>query len=375
MTSPIGDSGRLAALLDAVLVIGSDLSMPVVLTRIVRSAIELVDARYGALGVLDEKGMGLSQFVHEGLDEDQARAIGHLPEGHGILGLLILEPRPLRLPDLTAHPDSYGFPPNHPPMRSFLGVPISIRGRVFGNLYLTDKIDDHQFSEDDEAIAVSLAAAAAVAIDNARLHAREQDAVRNEDRERIAADLHDKVIQRIFATGLALDSLSRQVPAELSPRVEQVVGDLDDTIREIRSTIFALTSRTGAGQTVRERILSLVRESVPSFGFEPRAILEGAIDASVDEETADHLLAALREMLANVARHAAASRVEVSVVATGATLQVEVVDDGTGPGDGGQRGRGLDNLEDRAARLNGTFELVADPTGGSRARWQVSLKG
>src|SRR5690606_24867276 len=130
------ETKRLRQLLDAVVSIGSDLDLPAMLNRIVTAATELVDARYGALGVLDETGTRLSQFLTVGVDEEGRRAIGDLPAGHGILGLLILDAEPLRLDDLRKHPDSYGFPANHPPMTSFLGVPIVSRDQVFGNLYL-----------------------------------------------------------------------------------------------------------------------------------------------------------------------------------------------------------------------------------------------
>ncbi|HWC09666.1 MAG TPA: GAF domain-containing protein, partial [Acidimicrobiales bacterium] len=161
----------LRQLLDAVLTVGSDLDLETVLRRIVESAVSLVDARYGALGVLDESGTRLAQFLTVGLDDETYRAIGDLPEGHGILGLLIVEPKPIRLPDLREHPDSYGFPPNHPPMKSFLGVPVRVRDQVFGNLYLTDKTSAEGFTDIDEELGVALAAAAGVAIENARLHA------------------------------------------------------------------------------------------------------------------------------------------------------------------------------------------------------------
>src|SRR5206468_8953343 len=136
------------------------------------SARELVDARYCALGVLDPTKTYLSEFITVGLTDDQRAAIGELPKGHGILGLLILEPTSIRLPDLTEHPDSYGFPPHHPPMRSFLGVPILVRNEVFGHLYLTDKTSAEVFSDVDEELTVALSGAAGVAIENARLHAR-----------------------------------------------------------------------------------------------------------------------------------------------------------------------------------------------------------
>src|SRR5262249_10589029 len=149
---------------------------------------------YGALGVLDESGTGLSDFITSGIDAATRARIGDPPRGHGILGLLIVEPHPLRLPDLREHPQSYGFPPGHPPMRSFLGVPIMVRGEVFGNLYLTDKRSQEVFTDVDEELVVALATAAGVAVENARLHARVRDLVLLEDRERIAMDLHDTVI-------------------------------------------------------------------------------------------------------------------------------------------------------------------------------------
>src|SRR3954462_7359047 len=166
------------------------------LDRIIRAAVDLVDARYGALGVLDETGTRLAQFITVGIDDEARARIGNVPEGHGILGLLIVEPTPIRLPDLREHPDSFGFPPNHPPMRSFLGVPIRVRDTVFGNLYLTDKRTAEVFSDVDEELVVGLAAAAGVAIENARLHSRLGELALVDDRERIARDLHDTVIQR-----------------------------------------------------------------------------------------------------------------------------------------------------------------------------------
>ncbi|MBM9510179.1 GAF domain-containing sensor histidine kinase [Actinacidiphila acididurans] len=164
-----GTRDQVQTLLDAVLAIGSDLDLQTVLRRIVASAVELVDARYGALGVIGEEGT-IRQFVTVGMDEEDVARIGHYPKGEGILGLLIHEPAPLRLADLSAHPASVGFPPGHPPMRGFLGAPVRVRERIFGNLYLTDKRDGSQFDADDEAVLLTLAAAAGVAIDNARLY-------------------------------------------------------------------------------------------------------------------------------------------------------------------------------------------------------------
>ena len=374
---PIGDPERLGRLVDAVLSIGSDLSLPAVLRRIVEAAVVLIDARYGALGVLDEAGHGLAEFVYSGIDPDQAAVIGHLPDGHGILGLLILEPCPLRLADLTGHPDSFGFPSGHPSMRSFLGVPIRIRGEVFGNLYLTEKQGAAEFSAEDETLAISLAGAAAVAIDNARLHARVRDLALVEDRERIAADLHDTVIQRLFATGLALEGSLRLASPELAARIEQAVADLDETIRQIRSAIFALQApRRAKGRGVRAEILALATEAAASLGFEPYVKLGDSLDTTVTDTVAAHLLASLREALSNVVRHADASRVEVEASATAdGELVATVTDDGTGlvhtdrPG-----GRGLANMARRAEALGGKVSFGPGRDGrGTVVMWRVPL--
>jgi signal transduction histidine kinase len=160
--------GRVQHLLDAFLSVSTGLDLDTTLRRIVDAAIALVDARYGALGVLREGG-GLAAFVHVGIDEETRARMGHLPEGKGVLGQLITEPYPLRIADLGQHPSSVGFPPNHPPMRSFLGVPVLVRGEVFGNLYLTEKAHG-EFTAEDEAVLTALAGAAGIAIDNARLY-------------------------------------------------------------------------------------------------------------------------------------------------------------------------------------------------------------
>ncbi|MCE7004675.1 GAF domain-containing protein [Kibdelosporangium philippinense] len=165
---------RIHRLLDAVVSVASDLSLPDVLRRIVQSSIDLVGARYAAMGVLAPEGTSLQEFIYIGIDDQQRELIGDLPHGKGILGLLINHPEPIRMPDLHEHPQSYGFPPNHPPMRSFLGVPVRVRGAVFGNLYLTEKKGSHEFTEQDETVVIALAAAAGIAIENARLFAQSQ---------------------------------------------------------------------------------------------------------------------------------------------------------------------------------------------------------
>lgn len=169
---------RLGALLDAVVAVSADLELAEVLSRIVRSACALVGARYGALGVLGPDREHLMEFITQGVTPEERARIGEPPRGHGVLGLLIREPRPRRLRDIQKHPDSYGFPPNHPPMHSFLGVPIRIRDEVFGNLYMAEKLGGDEFTQEDEGFLVALAAAAGVAIDNARLYSHSQQQMR-----------------------------------------------------------------------------------------------------------------------------------------------------------------------------------------------------
>jgi two-component system, NarL family, sensor histidine kinase DevS len=164
------DQDRMRAVLDAAIAVTSELSIEAVLQRIVEAAAELTGARYAALGVIDQSGTGLENFVTTGLDEETVRRIGDLPRGRGILGVLIRDAQPLRLADLGADPRSVGFPPNHPPMKSFLGVPILLRGVAYGNLYLTEKAGGDDFTEDDQELVQLLAAQAAVAIENARLY-------------------------------------------------------------------------------------------------------------------------------------------------------------------------------------------------------------
>lgn len=196
-------------LLDAMLVITSGLDLEVTLRSIVESAVKLVDARYGALGVRGD-GHGLSAFINYGMDEDTRIAIGPLPTGRGVLGLLIDQPKVLRLDDLTAHSESVGFPPNHPPMKTFLGVPIRVRDEIFGNLYLTEKKDGSRFTEDDEVVTKALASAAGIAIENSRLYEDSRvrqawmEATRDIGTELLSGTDIDEVMQMVSRKALHL---------------------------------------------------------------------------------------------------------------------------------------------------------------------------
>ncbi|WP_406209299.1 GAF domain-containing protein [Kitasatospora sp. NBC_01560] len=537
-----GTRDRVHSLLEAVLAVGRDLDLAQALRHIVEAAVTLVDAEYGALGVIGEDQQ-LSQFVPVGVTEEQVRRIGPLPSGHGVLGELIRNPVPLRLSRIAEHPVSYGFPAHHPPMNSFLGVPIRIRDKVFGNLYLTEKRGGGEFDAEDESVLATLAVAAGVAIDNARLYARArlrerwltanteitgrllagasertvlgllvtraaeitgadlavvalplpgsddlevriavgleetrhlglvlpldgsfagaaartgglvvtgnvrqdpritagpprweglgpavavpigtaghglrgvlmlaraagaalfgedesgpllgfagQAAVAMElaerrrdsekvallqERDRIARDLHDLAIQRLFATGMTLQGATRFIDhPEATDRVLRAIDDLDDTAKTIRATIFGLRAReTGpAAVGLRARVVEVVDRAARTLGFTPGLRMTGLLDVTVPAEIADAVVAVLEEALSNAARHAAASRVEVSLTA-GAELALNVTDNGGGLPEGGRRS-GLANLAERATGLGGTFAARALPEGGTELLWRVPL--
>jgi signal transduction histidine kinase len=508
-------------LLDAVMALSADLDLHGVLERIVESATALTGARYGALGVLgpDEN---LGEFLTTGIPGRVHDLIGDLPHGRGILGLLITEPRPLRLTDLTQHPASYGFPAHHPPMTSFLGVPVHIRGTVFGNLYLTEKEGGGDFTDTDERLVVALASAAGLVIENARAYGLSErrrqwleaaagltdalqppvewdlalqqisttarrvgqawatavlspgadgevralaceprdveralalvdDAARlvgadrlvdavdvplgtmtasvvplrvrlatggtlvsvfdteaerlrdvhdrellisfadhaalaldralavgdrellavMSDRERIARDLHDTVIQRLFAVGMQLQAVSLTGSAELGERLRASVKDIDDTIRDIRATIFEL--QTQVGQTLRGDLQALAREYVAPLGFSPTMRTSGPLDTVVPDVLREQLLPVVREALSNVARHAHATRAEVEVVIDGDLLLVTVIDDGVGLGHD-VRQSGLRNARERARLLGGDLELSPAEPHGLVLRWHAPLE-
>ncbi|MGW1997684.1 GAF domain-containing protein [Embleya sp. NPDC001921] len=533
---------RVNGLLEAVLSVGSDLDLETVLRRIVESAVTLVDAEYGALGVIGDEER-LARFLPVGMDPATILKIGPFPTGRGILGLIIRDPHPLRLHDLSEHPDSFGFPPGHPPMNTFVGVPIRIRDTVFGNLYLTEKSGGADFDEDDEAVLRTLAAAAGVAIDNARLYddvrrrerwlAASSDLTRSllsgdapadvlrsftatirdmadadlvtlavpvpgtddlaveaasgpladrvrglvlsgestlmgkvfssgetivspdighdpgavvataagtdlgsafllplgtherirgvlqvanrverpqlsdavvrmvagfadhaalaleiaeqrrdaelltvlQDRDRIARDLHDLAIQRLFATGMTLQSATRFIDhPEALERVESAVDALDDTIKVIRSTIFSLKARgRDAGTGLRSRCLREVDAVAEMLGCAPTLRVDGLLDTLVAEPIAAQVIAVLREALANAARHAHASRVEVHVEADDKHVRVRVRDDGVGPPASPTRDSGLGNMRERAESLGGTCSFGPAPQGGALLDWRVPL--
>jgi len=371
----IEDPATLRRLLEANLLLEADLDLPILLLHFIEEARSMTGARFGAIGVLNNERTALDAFITVGLDPEQEQKIGARPTGQGVLGLLITDAHPLRLANLSSHPDSFGFPTNHPQMTSFLGVPIRVRDEVYGNIYLTDKVGWSEFTIDDEALVVALALGAGIAIENARLHQRVQQLAVYDDRDRLARDLHDNVIQRLFAAGLALQSMAGiAASAGIADRFQRVVHDLDESIRQIRSTIYELGAME-IDPGLRSSILSLVRDLTPVVGFDVKVTFEGAVDTMASDKLAEHLLAVIREAVTNVGRHAQATKASVSLTVKDGLCRLQVTDDGRGldSAETGEGGLGLVNLRRRAEKLHGQFATETPESGGMSLIWQVPV--
>jgi signal transduction histidine kinase len=370
-----GSSRRQEALIQAGLVLASELSLPAVLQKIVELACVVADATYGALGVLGQDGR-LSDFITHGVTEAERRAIGNLPVGEGILGVLITEAYPLRLQRIQDDDRSVGFPANHPPMTSFLGVPVSVRGIVYGNLYLTEKRDAPEFTLEDERAVVTLAAQAGVAIENARLFAEAQERLAMEARHRLARELHDSVSQALFsmtletgAAQLALQQEGTDVVDDVSRRLARLRELTENALAEMRALIFEL------------RPEALREEGLPAAIRKHAQAVAARADLVIDVETPEHwpplpldleeqLYRTAQEALTNVVKHADASRAQIRLlpaVATSGGLLLEISDDGTGfdaslsrPGH-----LGLKTMQQRVERLGGSLMVRSTPGGGT----------
>jgi len=356
---------RTAGLVEAGLALASELDIDALLQRIADLAREVVGARYAAVGVVGEDGL-LLRFVYSGIDRQTADLIGDLPHGRGLLGVLLEGGRPIRQREISEHPDSYGFPPNHPPMHSFLGVPIIVRDRVFGRLYLTEKQGASEFTKDDERIAMTLAAQAGVAIQNANLleevKARGDELAVLEERDRISKELHDGVIQSIYSVGLSLQgamSLLDRDPEGTKKRVDEAIGTLDNVVRDVRSYIFALQPKSVEERGLKHALQELVND------LEVNALVEATVQLSDDaldmipNAGRGDFIQIAREILSNIARHAQAGEVSIAcAVREGATVVMTIEDDGIGfDTTTVRRGRGLTNIEERAQQIGGHLAI------------------
>ena len=339
-----------------------------VLQVIVDQVRPLVGAQYAALGIVDAHGV-MERFITAGMDRETRASIGHIPRGHGMLGLIVRENSSFRIPDIAVDPRRYGFPPHHPPMHSFLGVPVTVKGRSVGNLYLTNKAGADEFSEDDQALVETFAVHAGIAIENARLHEQVQRLAIFDERERISKDLHDGIIQNIYAVGLSLEDvpeLVRDDPDEVERRVERAIDSLHLTIRDIRNFIFGLRPELLSGTTLIAGLVAVVEE------FRHNSMIDvelhvGDVRNEPDSTATAHLLGVVNEALSNVARHSGASRATVFVDSpeTGG-LDLVIDDNGHGfdtAAVGALGHQGLTNMRSRMAAIGATMEFTSDASG------------
>ena len=373
---------QLLALREAALAISANLSLSETLQHIVVAAADLVDAQYAALGVPDESGEYLAEFITTGLSPAAEARIGHRPRGHGILGIILHEGQSLRLRDLRDHPRSVGFPPNHPPMTSFLGVPIEHNGERLGNLYLTDKRGAGEFSAADQELIEQLAAHAGIAIDNAHLYARVQQLSVVEERQRIGMDLHDGVIQSIYAVGLTLEYVRAQLAdgqvAQAEDRLAGAIEALNATIRDIRTYILDLRPRQFQGDNLVVALQRLLSEFKANTLMAVTFSADAAADQSLTSDARLALFHVAQEALSNAAKHSRASRVDVHLMNEAEAIVLSLADNGHGfaPEQVEQRmGHGLANMRDRARALGGELNLRPAEGGGTQVRVSIPKSG
>jgi len=370
------DPERLHALIDAMLLMETEAALGSLLRQIVSTATELAGARYGALGVLARDGETLAQFITYGLQGEEGASIAHAPTGQGVLGEAIRGGQPLRIDDLAHHVGTVGFPEGHPPMNRFLGVPVVTRdGHVWGNLYITEPFDGEPFDYDDELLLATFGRVAGAVIDQSNLRRELRELSVAEERERLARDLHDTVIQRLFGVGLGLQMVLPRLEDDVArQRVNLALDELNETIHDIRTTIFEIDQDRATEDTLRQRATALTSEVGSRLGVEAELTVETGLSQKVNEHCAHHTIQALREILSNIVRHSEATHVEVNLNGDGEYLVLRVHDNGVGFDNISASGRGLRNLATRAQDLGGECLVESSVGGGTLVTWTALKK-
>ncbi|HET8569978.1 MAG TPA: GAF domain-containing sensor histidine kinase [Candidatus Limnocylindria bacterium] len=368
---------RLEALNEAGIALAAELDTDALLQKVAELARQLANARYAALGVFGDEGE-LSQFFTAGITQEQRERIGPLPKGRGILGLLQAEGRPLRLRDLKQHPASVAFPPHHPAMNSFLGVPILLRGEPLGNLYLTEKVGAEEFSDEDERALVTLAAQAAIAIENARLYEQSERVTILEERQRIGMDLHDGAMQSLYGVGLLLEDAAAQVddrPPDAKRAIARAVDRLNATIADLRSYVIGLSPIRESDRPLREALPALAHQVAANALLHVSVDVDPRAEEALDRSQREAMFFIAHDALANVARHARARNVALRLVRRDATVALEIADDGVGfdPADR-VGGLGLRNMRERAFLVGGSLGVESAPGRGAQVRFEVPAR-
>ncbi|HAF10531.1 MAG TPA: hypothetical protein DCK98_10685 [Chloroflexi bacterium] len=365
----IAQSRRLRALNEAGLALSAELETETLLHKIAELARIVGDAKYAALGTFDEQGR-ITHFYTSGISDEAHERIGPPPVGKGILGLLPREGRPIRLRDLRAHPASVGFPPNHPPMKSFLGVPIRWRGESVGNLYLTEKLGGNEFTVEDEEALLALAAQAAIAIENARLYAQTSKMSVLEERHRIGMDLHDGAIQSLYALGLLIEGASEEVeraPSEARAQLERAVDRLNAAIADLRGYVLGLRPIGGSDRPLRESLPTLAQHIATNALLDVDVRIDPEAEARLDRAAREAVFYVAADALGNVSRHARARHVVLALRHEDGAVVLEIQDDGVGfQTERAVGGLGLRNIRQRAFNAGARLELESRPGAGTR---------
>lgn len=377
-------SQQLAALHDAGVALTTELELSTVLQKVVDLSRDLVNAQYGALGVLQEDGKFIEQFITTGITPEQRALMGALPRGHGLLGVLIHDGTPIRIPGIQQDSRSVGFPPNHPPMQSLLGVPIRFKGRVIGDLYMTDKRapdgSTTTFTAQDQEVLEMFATQAAIAIENAQLYQQKQQLAILQERERFGMDLHDGIIQSIYAIGLQLEDAQTRIPSEpeyAAVRVHQAILGLNDVIRDIRNYILDLRPQRFQGRDLKRGLEELTRDLRANTFLSVNLTADSIEPGLLTPEQTVEILHVAQEAITNVRKHARAGQVEIDLVRDADAIVLTIEDNGVGLQDGRRDnggGNGLPNMRERARAAGGDLHIDPAEPNGTRVTLHIPVE-
>ena len=365
----LAQSRRLRALNEAGLALSAELETEALFRKLAELAAVVGNARFAALGTFDEQGV-VTRFYTAGISEDERALIGHLPVGKGILGLLPRSGRPIRLRDLHDHPASVGFPVNHPPMKSFLGVPIRWRGESVGNLYLTEKRGAAEFSPEDEEALLALAAQAAIAIENARLYAQTSRISALEERHRIGMDLHDGAIQSLYGLGLLIEGATEQIkdePVQARAALVRAVDRLNVAIADLRGYVLGLRPIRGSDLPLSSSLPTLAQQTAVNALLDVEVHIDPEAESGLDHADRETIFYVAADALGNVARHARARRVVLTLRREDGAVVLDIQDDGVGfDPEGPVAGLGLRNMRERAFNSGARLEIESSSGSGTR---------
>ena len=370
---------ELLALHTAGLDVASELSLEIVLNKVVEQARNLVGAKYGALSVIDRDG-NIKEFITSGVTLQERAAIGPPPVGHGVLGVVLHEGQHLRLPNVAAHPKSSGFPANHPVMRSLLAVPVTCKSPFLGNIYLSEKLDGALFTADDEETLERFAVQAAIAIDNAHLHAQAEEIATARERLRIAHEMHDGIAQVLGYVNnkvlAAKQYFRRGMIDEGTEQLDQLAGSARQAYSDVRESIVGLRTLPGSNRSLAEVLGEFLHYWKEQSGVDTQLAIdpELRLPASIELQ----IVRIIQESLTNVRKHARATTAHVSVQRNDSRLVVSIGDDGAGFNpEATPRGEfpkfGLTTMRERASSIGATLDVDSAPGAGTTVRFTMPL--